>query len=119
MNTIKTGMLLAFLTALFMGVGYLIGGTSGMVIAFVVAAGINLFSYWNSDKIVLRMHHAREVDASAAPELHRMVQKLAAQARSRALEPPKTLLAPPGVPGGSSLLSRRSSRRGDYRRTAA
>jgi len=80
MNTIKTGMLLAFLTALFMGVGYLIGGTSGMVIAFVVAAGINLFSYWNSDKIVLRMHHAREVDASAAPELHRMVQKLAAQA---------------------------------------
>ncbi len=80
MNTLKTGMLLAFLTALFMGVGYLIGGTGGMAIAFVVAAGINLFSYWNSDKIVLRMYHAREVDAGSAPELHRMVQGLAAQA---------------------------------------
>jgi heat shock protein HtpX len=80
MNTLKTGMLLAFLTALFMGVGYLIGGTSGMVIAFVVAAGINLFSYWNSDKIVLRMYHAREVDAASAPDLYRMVQDLAARA---------------------------------------
>jgi heat shock protein HtpX len=80
MNTLKTGMLLAFLTALFMGVGYLIGGTGGMAIAFVVAAGINLFSYWNSDKIVLRMYHAHEVDAGSAPDLHRMVQKLAAQA---------------------------------------
>jgi heat shock protein HtpX len=80
MNTVKTGMLLAFLTALFMGVGYLIGGTGGMAIAFVVAAGINLFSYWNSDKIVLRLYHAKEVDAGSAPELHRMVQRLASQA---------------------------------------
>ena len=80
MNTIKTGMLLAFLTALFMGVGYLVGGTSGMLIAFVVAAGLNLFSYWNSDKIVLRMHHAREADASSAPELHQMVRDLSSRA---------------------------------------
>lgn len=80
MNTIKTGMLLAFLTALFMGVGYVVGGTGGMLIAFVVAAGLNLFSYWNSDKIVLRMHHAREVDASTAPELHRMVRDLSSSA---------------------------------------
>lgn len=80
MNIFKTGMLLAFLTALFMGVGYLIGGSAGMVIAFVVAAGINLFSYWNSDKIVLRMHHAKEVDAQSAPELHGMVQSLAIRA---------------------------------------
>lgn len=80
MSTLKTGMLLAFLTALFMGVGYLIGGTGGMVIAFLIAAGINLFSFWNSDKIVLRMHHAREVDARSAPELHRMVGNLAARA---------------------------------------
>jgi heat shock protein HtpX len=80
MNTIKTGMLLAFLTALFMGVGYVVGGTGGMLIAFVMAAGVNLFSYWNSDKIVLRMHHAREVDASTAPELHRMVRDLSSRA---------------------------------------
>jgi heat shock protein HtpX len=73
-------MLLAFLTALFMGVGYLVGGTNGMVIAFIIAAGINLFSYWNSDKIVLRMYHAKEVDAAAAPELHGLVQRLAARA---------------------------------------
>lgn len=80
MSTIKTGMLLAFLTALFMGVGYLVGGTGGMVIAFLIAGGINLFSYWNSDKIVLRMHHAREVDQATAPELHRMVRDLSSRA---------------------------------------
>ncbi len=80
MNIFKTGMLLAFLTALFMGVGYLIGGTGGMVIAFLFAAGLNLFSYWNSDKIVLRMHHAREVDEGSAPELYRMVRALSMRA---------------------------------------
>ena len=63
MNLVKTAMLLATLTALFMGVGYLIGGSGGAFIAFLVAAGMNLFSYWNADKLVLRMHRAREVDA--------------------------------------------------------
>ncbi|MEO1137532.1 MAG: zinc metalloprotease HtpX [Pseudomonadota bacterium] len=62
MNTLRTGMLLAALTALFMGVGYLIGGPGGMVIAFLFAAGTNLFAYWNSDKMVLRMYKAEEVD---------------------------------------------------------
>lgn len=80
MNILKTGILLAALTALFMGVGYLLGGSSGLVIAFLIAAGVNLFSYWNSDKIVLRMHHAQEVDARAAPELYGIVQRLAARA---------------------------------------
>ncbi len=80
MNILKTGMLLAALTALFMGVGYLIGGTSGMVIAFIVAAGLNLFTYWNGDKMVLRMHHAVEVDARTAPQLYGIVQQLAANA---------------------------------------
>lgn len=80
MNIFKTGILLAFLTALFMGVGYLIGGTGGMVVAFVVAAGINLLSYWRSDKIVLRMYHATEADARTAPELYRIVQTLSARA---------------------------------------
>ncbi|UIJ71853.1 zinc metalloprotease HtpX [Aurantimonas sp. HBX-1] len=80
MNMIKTAMLIAFMTALFMGVGFLIGGRAGMMIAFVVAAGMNLFSYWNSDKMVLRMHHAREVDARTAPEFYRIVEGLSANA---------------------------------------
>ena len=66
MNAIRTGMLLAVMTALFMGVGYLIGGPAGTVIAFVMAAGMNLFSYWNADRLVLSMHHAVEIDERAA-----------------------------------------------------
>ena len=62
MNYLRTAILLAGLTALFMGVGYLIGGQSGALIALVVAAAMNLFSYWNSDKMVLSMHGAQEVD---------------------------------------------------------
>jgi heat shock protein HtpX len=77
MNMMRTAMLIAAMTALFMGVGYLIGGTGGMMIAFVIAAGMNLFSYWNSDKMVLRMHHAVEVDARNAPEYYEIVRGLA------------------------------------------
>ncbi|HUG60594.1 MAG TPA: zinc metalloprotease HtpX [Methylomirabilota bacterium] len=77
MNIFRTALLLAAMTALFMGVGFLIGGQSGMMIAFVVAAAMNLFSYWNADKMVLRMHRAREVDARTAPEFHRMIEGLA------------------------------------------
>ena len=73
MNIVKTGMLLAFLTALFMGVGYLVGGAGGMVIAFVIALAMNAFSYWNSDKMVLKMHRAVEVNASNAPEYFAIV----------------------------------------------
>ena len=73
----RTAILLAAMTALFMGVGFLIGGQSGMVIAFLVAAAMNLFAYWNSDKMVLRMYGAREVDARSAPELYDMVSQLA------------------------------------------
>lgn len=80
MNLIRTAMLLAFMTALFMGVGYLVGGTNGMMIAFLIAAGMNLFSYWNADKMVLRMHHAREVDERSAPEFYRIVRELAQRA---------------------------------------
>jgi len=81
MNYVKTAMLLAGLTALFMGVGYLIGGASGAVIALVVAAGMNIFTYWNSDKMVLSMAGAQEVDARTAPELYNMVAELAARAQ--------------------------------------
>ncbi|MDQ6437117.1 zinc metalloprotease HtpX [Mesorhizobium sp. LHD-90] len=80
MNVMRTAMLLALMTALFMGVGYLIGGSGGMMIAFVIAAGMNLFSYWNADKMVLRMHHAIEVDERNAPEYYRIVRDLAAHA---------------------------------------
>ena len=77
MNTLRTTMLLAALTALFMGLGYLIGGTGGALIALVVAAGMNLFTYWNADKIVLRMHNAQEVDARSCPQLFGIVEELA------------------------------------------
>mgnify|MGYP001058085077 FL=1 len=80
MNMIRTAMLLAFLTALFMGVGYLIGGSGGMTIALLIATGMNLFSYWNADKMVLSMHHAREVDERTAPEFYRIVRDLAHRA---------------------------------------
>lgn len=80
MNMVKTAMLLAFMTALFMAIGFVIGGTGGMLIALVIAAVMNLFSYWNSDKMVLRMHHAVEVDARSAPEYYGIVKQLAERA---------------------------------------
>jgi heat shock protein HtpX len=80
MNYFRTAILLAGLTALFMGVGYLIGGQSGALIALVVAAGMNFVAYWNADRLVLSMHGAQEVDARTAPELYQMVGELAARA---------------------------------------
>jgi Zn-dependent protease with chaperone function len=81
MGFMRTAMLLAFLTALFMAVGFFIGGQQGMLIAFLVAAGMNLFAYWNSDKMVLAMHNAQEVDERAAPELYDIVRQLATNAQ--------------------------------------
>jgi heat shock protein HtpX len=80
MSYFKTAMLLAGMTALFMGVGYLIGGASGATLALLVAAGMNLFAYWNSDRMVLSMHGAQPVDISNAPDLFRLVADLAARA---------------------------------------
>lgn len=77
MNYFRTAILLAVMTALFMGIGFLIGGEMGIIIAFVVALGMNFFTYWNSDKMVLRMHNAEEVDAQSAPEYYNIVQQLA------------------------------------------
>jgi len=79
-NGFKTLVLLSALTALLMALGYTFGGGQGAIIAFIVAAGMNLFSYWNSDKIVLRMHDAREVDAATAPDFHALVAELAKRA---------------------------------------
>lgn len=78
---IRTAMLLAALTALFMAVGWLLGGRGGMMIALLVAVGMNLFAYWNADKMVLRMHNAREVDARTAPDFYNLVARLAEQAQ--------------------------------------
>jgi heat shock protein HtpX len=80
MNYLRTAILLAGLTALFMGVGYLIGGASGATIALVIAAATNLFAYWNSDRIVLSTYGAHEVDQHTAPELVSLVAELAARA---------------------------------------
>ena len=79
-NMVKTSMLLALLTALFMAVGYVLGGQAGMMIALVAAAGMNLFSWWNSGNMVLRMHNARQVDEETAPGLVNIVRELAANA---------------------------------------
>jgi heat shock protein HtpX len=90
MGTAKTFMLLAALTALFMAVGYLVGGAAGMGIAFVIAAGLNVFSYWNADKIVLRMQGARQVDDSdPSPVIRTFVQDTKALARSANMPEPK------------------------------
>lgn len=89
MNGLKTMMLLATLTALFMVLGYMVGGSGGAMIALVVAAGMNLFTFWNADKIVLRMHNAREVDARSAPEFYATVADLA---RRAALPMPRVYL---------------------------
>jgi len=80
MGYFRTAILLAALTALFMGIGYLVGGQSGMVIAFLIAAATNLFAYWRSDKMVLSMYGARELDERAAPELYGLVRQLAGAA---------------------------------------
>ena len=89
MNAFRTMLLLAALTALFMALGYTIGGTGGALIAFLVAAGMNLFTYWNADRIVLRMHDAREVDAVSAPKLYGIIHELATRA---ALPTPRVYL---------------------------
>ena len=80
MNYLRTAILLGGLTALFMGVGFLIGGQAGAMLALVVAAGTNLLAYWNADRMVLAMHDAHEVDERTAPELVRMVRDLAQRA---------------------------------------
>jgi len=81
MNTFKTGLLMSLLMGLFLVVGAMVGGESGMMIAFVIAAGLNLFAYWNSDKMLLRMYGARQVDAASAPDLYHIVQRLAGAAK--------------------------------------
>lgn len=79
-NLMKTAILMAAITALFMAVGQAMGGQQGMVLALLVALGMNFFSYWFSDKMVLKMYNAREVDENTAPGFYRMVRELAQKA---------------------------------------
>ncbi len=80
MSTARTGLLMAAMTGLFLFVGLLLGGQAGMVIAFVFAAGMNVFAYWKSDQLVLRMHGAQRVTRAQAPELVSIVEKLSVRA---------------------------------------
>jgi heat shock protein HtpX len=80
MGYMRTALLLAAMTGLFLAAGFLIGGQQGMVIAFLIACAMNLFAYWNADKLVLRMYGAEPVDETTAPEFHRLVSELAERA---------------------------------------
>jgi heat shock protein HtpX len=80
-NLMKTAMLMAAITALFMLLGQMLGGQTGMLLALAVALGMNFFSYWFSDKMVLKMYNAREVDETSAPQFVRMVRELADKAQ--------------------------------------
>lgn len=91
MNRIKTTFLLTCLTLLLVAMGSAIGGQSGMIIAFVIAGGMNFFSYWYSDKIVLKIYKAREVSETESPALYRMVRRLAQQAK---MPMPKVYIIP-------------------------
>lgn len=77
MGYLRTAMLLAAMTALFGGVGLMLGGQTGLIVALVLAAAMNLFAWWQSDKMVLRMHNAHEVSAQTAPDLVGLVHELA------------------------------------------
>ena len=76
MNYLRTAVLLAGMTALFLAIGFMIGGQAGMLIALLVALGINLFAYWNSDRMVLSMYGAHEVDEASAPQFYAIVRQL-------------------------------------------
>lgn len=80
MNTMRTFLLMAAMTAILIGCGYLVGGETGLLIALVFAIGMNFFSYWNSDKLVLRMYRAKQVDAKSAPGFYGIVEQLARRA---------------------------------------
>jgi heat shock protein HtpX len=79
-NWLKTGILMAGIVALFGMLGGAIGGQQGMLIALVIGGAMNLFAYWFSDKLVLRMYNAQEVDETSAPQLYLMVRDLAGRA---------------------------------------
>ena len=94
-NWAKTSLLLGALTALVIGIGYHFGGRQGMVLAFFLAMAMNFFSYWYSDKIVLRMYRAREIGPQEHPELYGLVETLA---RSASIPMPRIYIIPQDSP---------------------
>ena len=94
-NQIRTTILLAVMTALIIWVGQFLGGRQGMLIALIFAAGMNFFSYWYSDKLVLKMYRASEVTPGQSPELYETVQRLTQQA---GLPMPKLYVIPQQTP---------------------
>ena len=94
-NRIKTVLLLAGMTAFLIVIGRLLGGRTGMYLAFVLAVGMNFFSYWFSDKIVLKMYGAQEVTPADAPQLHQIVDELA---REAGIPKPKVYIIPDDSP---------------------
>jgi heat shock protein HtpX len=94
-NQIRTTLLLAAMTALILFIGQLLGGRQGMIIALIFAAGLNFFSYWYSDKLVLKMYRAQEISPQQAPDLYRIVERLARRAQ---LPMPKIYLIPKDAP---------------------
>lgn len=94
-SSIKTAVLFALLTALFVGVGGFIGGQSGMIAALGLAIVMNFFSYWFSDSVVLKMYKAKELQKSDAPQLHEIVEELA---RNAGIPKPKVCIVPDPSP---------------------
>ena len=94
-NWVKTAMLMAAITALFVVIGGMIGGSKGMMLALIVALAMNFFSYWFSDKLVLKMYNAQEVDEASAPQFYLMVRELATRAQ---LPMPKVYLIDENAP---------------------
>lgn len=94
-NQIRTTLLLAVMTAFIVWVGHLLGGRQGMIFALMIAAGMNFFSYWYSDKIVLRMYNAREAGPRQAPELIAIVKALSQKA---GLPMPRVYIIPQDAP---------------------
>ena len=94
-NQIRTTILLAVMTAIIVWVGQILGGRQGMFIALIFAAGMNFFSYWFSDKIVLRMYRAQEVTPQQSPELYEIVETLTRRAN---LPMPKIFIIPQQAP---------------------
>ncbi len=94
-NMLKTAVLMAAITALFMAIGSMVGGRQGMMLALIFALGMNFFSYWFSDRLVLKMYNAQEVDETSAPQFYGMVRDLAQRAQ---LPMPKVYLIEEDAP---------------------
>ena len=107
MNTARVGLLLVALTALFVTVGGLLGGQSGMVVALVLAVVMNVGSFWFSDRIVIKMTKAQPVDRAQAPELYEMVERLSGRA---GIPVPKLYVVPDPQP--NAFATGRSPERG-------